>query len=593
MGRMSAESLTAAVRQAEACERQGRFAEAAALYRQVLAQRPTNAFVWNLLGAALYHSGESPAALAAYERSIELDPSKPEPHYNLGNALRSLGDSRRAREELQRAADLRPSDARLQHKLGCVLLEQGEIAAASDVFERTLQLAPNHVDALANLGSCRLQLGQFDEARHCLAKATAVDPKSVVAWNNFGSLLLRQKQWSDAEHCFRRALEISPQQAEAHNNLGAACEGRGDLAAAEAGYRAAIAVRPNYATALYNLGNVLQSQGQFDLAAHHYDLALAIRPGYPEAEFQRGTLRMLHGDLRGGYAGFARRWEMPAARHLKRQFTAPAWKGESLRGQNILLYAEQGYGDLLQFVRFARLVSERGGKVILECRPEIVPLMRTAPGIERVISTGETPPPFAVQAALMDVPAILNLTVEQIPAVVPYLAADADRVEHWRRKLATFSGLKVGVVWQGSPTYRFDAARSIPLNELAPLAAVPGVNLVSLQKGVGSEQTAGFPLHRLPADFDAAGAAFVDTAAVMMNLDLVITSDTAIAHLAGALGRPVWIALGTAPDWRWFLDRDDSPWYPTAKLFRQKNAGDWPEVFGRIARELLQLVERK
>jgi hypothetical protein len=269
-----------------------------------------------------------------------------------------------------------------------------------------------------------------------------------------------------------------------------------------------------------------------------------------------------------------------------RHFRQPMWNGESLGGKTILLYAEQGLGDTIQFVRYASIVKQHGGTVVVECQKPLVGLLEGCPGVDQLVAQGDDLPAFDVQAPLLSVPGILGTSVETIPARAPYLFAKAARVEPWRERL--IDGFKIGIAWQGNPAFRGDPFRSIPLRCFAPLAEIPGVCLVSLQKGAGTEQLAEvrdlFPVIELGSRLDD----FLDTAAVMGHLDLVITSDTAPAHLAGALGVPVWVALSFAPDWRWLLDRCDSPWYPTMRLFRQRELGNWDGVFQEIKEALYE-----
>jgi hypothetical protein len=272
------------------------------------------------------------------------------------------------------------------------------------------------------------------------------------------------------------------------------------------------------------------------------------------------------------------------------QFPTPPWDGSPLDGRTILVHAEQGLGDTMQFLRYVPLVRRRGGRVILVCQPPLMRLLSRVPGIERLVAWGEPLPEYDVQVPLMSLPGLFGTTLETVPAEVPYLDAEPALVEAWRHRLGSYAGFQVGIVWQGNPRFRFDRLRSIPLAQFAPLARVPGVHLLSLQKGPGRDQLAAlpgsFPVTDLGHQLDETTGAFLDTAAVMKNLDLVITSDTVAAHLAGALGVPVWVALHDVPDWRWLLDREDSPWYPTMRLFRQTRPGQWEEVFERIAAAL-------
>jgi hypothetical protein len=295
-------------------------------------------------------------------------------------------------------------------------------------------------------------------------------------------------------------------------------------------------------------------------------------------------LSLLKGDFQRGWAEYQWRWKTKQA--PQRGFSQPLWDGQPLEGRTILLHAEQGLGDTIQFVRYAALVKRLGGTVVLECPKPLLPLLATFAGIDQLVGQGDELPAFATHAPLLSLPGILQTSLDTIPAAVPYLFAAPALKEHWREKLRAVHGYKIGINWQGQPGQGQWLARSIPLQQLATLAEIPGVRLVSLQKGAGREQLAEasgrFPLVDLGDEVDQAGGAFMDTAAIVMNLDLVITSDTALPHLAGSLGAAVWVALPLVPDWRWLLDRGDSPWYPTMRLFRQDQRGDWQGVFRRI-----------
>jgi hypothetical protein len=293
---------------------------------------------------------------------------------------------------------------------------------------------------------------------------------------------------------------------------------------------------------------------------------------------------LVSGDLERGWPEYEWRWRTKD--FPRRSFAAPRWDGEALEGRTILLYAEQGLGDTLQFIRYAPLVQRRGGVVLVEAQPALVPLLKSCPGIDQLVPSGSPLPDFDVQVPLLSLPALLHTTRDTVPADMPYLSADPARSERWAAELRGIPGFRIGIAWQGNPTYRDDRHRSLPVKHFEPLARLPGVRLVSLQKGFGREQLASVPdwnVLDLADRLDEAGGAFMDTAAVMQHLDLVVTSDTAIAHLAGALGVPVWVVLPFARDWRWLLDREDCPWYLTMRLFRQKRWGDWDELFTRVA----------
>ena len=337
------------------------------------------------------------------------------------------------------------------------------------------------------------------------------------------------------------------------------------------------------------------SEGRFDSALAHYEAGLRAQPQRASAHHNRALTLLSLGDFAAGWPEFEWRWQLGNA--MSRP-PLPEWDGSPLEGRAILLYFEQGAGDTLQFVRDAPLVKARGGTVVLAVPDKLRPLLSRCAGVDRFLEPNGSLAGCDVQAALMSLPRIFKTELDTIPNDVPYLSAEPELVERWRAELAAgepspVAPFRVGIGWQGSPVYTGDRFRSIPLAEFAPLADVAGIRLVSLQKGLGSEQIAGvdFPVEDFSGRLDETGGAFCDTAAVIKNLDLVVSCDTSVGHLAGALAAPTWLALPFSPDWRWLLDREDSPWYPTVRLFRQSKLGQWSDVFQRIAAELALLVK--
>jgi hypothetical protein len=336
------------------------------------------------------------------------------------------------------------------------------------------------------------------------------------------------------------------------------------------------------------------NQGRLEESIASYDHALRLQPNSASAHWNRALALLLAGDYERGWPKYEWRWKRKAAK--PRPFRQPQWDGSPLEGRTILLWCEQGLGDAIQFVRFAQTVKQNGGRVILECPGILLRLFASVPGVDELVAEGTALSTFDVQAPFMSLPAILGTTLATIPADVPYLTADPELVARWRSRLESLPGFKIGIAWQGNAHHKWDRHRSIPLAKFAPLAEVPGVRLISLQKGPGTDQLKSFTKHYPVTDFgdelDASGA-FTDTAALIRSLDLVITTDTALAHLAGALGAPVWLALSTVVDWRWLLDREDTPWYPTMRLFRQRTLGDWDFDFERMAVQLRRLVQQR
>jgi hypothetical protein len=315
---------------------------------------------------------------------------------------------------------------------------------------------------------------------------------------------------------------------------------------------------------------------------------LQLDPTFPEGRLNRARNLLIEGNFDKGWEALESRWDQ--ANTEKRIFPEPLWDGSPLNGKTILLYSEGGMGDTLQFVRYTDLVKELGGKVILEGQPRLLPLLSHCSSIDVLVAAGSPLPERDVHAPLLSLPRILKTRLETIPNKVPYLIADPGLLEQWRQQLSALPGFKIGIAWSGNPHHEKNLDRSIPVMQFASIARLPGVRLFSLQKGSGSEQlpqlSGQFPVVDLGPQLDLGAGAFMDTAAVMMNLDLILTSDTSIPHLSGALGAPTWLLLRTIPEWRWLLHREDSPWYPGMRLFRQKTPGDWAGVFEHVTQEL-------
>jgi hypothetical protein len=359
---------------------------------------------------------------------------------------------------------------------------------------------------------------------------------------------------------------------------------QGKLDEAVACYRRALDLKPDLVEAHSNLGVAFNDQGICSEAAACYRRALELNPDLAEVHLYQSLLSLLTGDFQRGWAEYQWRWKTKAS--PPREFAQPLWEGQPLRNGTILLHAEQGLGDTIQFVRYAALVKRRAAAVIVECPRPLLSVLKSCAGVDRLVARGDGLPPFDVRVPLLSLPGVFGTTLENVPATTPYLFADPGLVSRWREELDRQAGFKIGIAWRGSPAHTNDRVRSFPLACFQPLARLPGVHLLSLQKGAGAEelqdQRNQFPVTEAGSRLED----FADTAALMMNLDLVIACDTAVAHLAGALGVAVWVALPLVPDWRWLLDRDDSPWYPTMRLFRQKKLGDWAGVFQRIATAL-------
>src|SRR5262249_19269542 len=443
---------------------------------------------------------------------------------------------------------------------------------------QTVALKPDDSGAHINLGHILARQDKLDEAAASYEQALRLKPDDPEAHNNLGIVLGKLNRLDEAAARFRQALGLKPDHADAHNNLGSVLEKQDKLEEATACFHQALCLKPDYPGVHNNLGIVLWKQGRFEEAVASYGQALDFQPDYPEAHWNRGLAWLTMGRLEQGWRGYEWRWKCKEFGSLP-PFQAPLWDGSPLDGRTILIHAEQGLGDTLQFVRYMPLVEQRGGRVILHCQPPLTRLLARSPGIERLLAHGDPLPEFDVHVPLLSLPGLFGTTLESVPAEVPYVEAEPQLVEAWRERLGSYRGFKVGIVWQGNPDHRMDRYRSTRLTQFAPLARLPGGHLFSLQKGPGVEQLAAltdpFPVTDLGSGLDD----FRDTAAVLKNLDLVVSVDTSVAHLAGALGIPVWVALHFPAEWRWLMGREDSPWYPTMRLFRQTSPGQWEDVF--------------
>ncbi|QEH34215.1 lipoprotein NlpI [Aquisphaera giovannonii] len=437
--------------------------------------------------------------------------------------------------------------------------------------------------------ACQLQR-KLDESMEHYRMALALHPYNAESWNNLGVTLLALRRSVEAETYLREALYLDPRYEEAHNNLGNALQMRGLFPEAEACYHRAIELNPRYVGAHDNLGLVLQGQNRIDEALAMFDRACELDPDNADVRMNRAYALLQKGDFVRGWEAYEARWN--CNEHLRSNLPLPIWEGQPLAGKTILIRAEQGIGDSIQFLRFIRLVAERDACVAFCCPPSLFELARSCPEISKVYPDDHPPddPDIVCQAALMSLPYILGTASSTLADRLPYFTVDPARAARWAGAIPAHPGLKVGIAWQGNPGHKKDYQRSFPLARFEPLAAIPGVRLFSLQRHHGADQleTLGgrFPITDLGRDCHDV----MDTAAAILNLDMVIACDTAVAHMAAALNKPTWILLPFAAEWRWLMHRPDSPWYPSARLFRQPRWGDWDAAFGDVTRELAALA---
>ena len=532
------------------------------------------------LGNILRERGRPAEALTCFEHAIALAPNSVDTLYNLGSICQDLDRPERAIAFFERALRLKPDAIELHNNLGTALQSVERLDEAIASYRKALGLRPDALETLDNLAGALRALGRLDEAQACYERALALRPKRIESHIGLGVVLRDQGRPEDAVARYERALALAPDHPETRSNLGVALVDLGRPDEAIIHYEKALAVQPDRPEIHNNLGIALQRQGRCAEALGRYGRALALKPNYPEAHFNRALALLLTGNLDEGWPEYE--WRFAVARY-DRSFDRPLWSGTPLTGQTIFIHAEQGLGDALQFVRFVPAVAERGGNVVLEVPAPLVRLARTVSGASEVIAAGDPLPAFDCHCPLLSLPRILKTTLATIPAAVPYLSVPAEADAAWAERVAAASGFKVAIVWAGTTQGALD------LRLLEPLWEVPGISWFSLQVGAGSGDISLLDGVRI-VDLSPWLTDFAETAAAICHLDLVISIDTSVTHLAGALGRPMWLVLPYAPDWRWLLRREDSPWYPTARLFRQRKAGDWPSVASEVAAALAQMA---
>jgi Flp pilus assembly protein TadD len=464
--------------------------------------------------------------------------------------------------------------------------QAGRLGEAEKVYREILSRQPNQPDALHLLGVVGAQMGHAAEAVEIIRRAIAIRPAVAAYHNDLGNALRDLKRLDDAEAAYREAVRLKPDFVLAIVNLGNVLCDRGKVDEGIAAYQSVVAMRPDFAGVHANLGRALRDKGLFDESIASLREAIRLKPDYAEARHNLGLVLLLKGDYANGWAEHEWRLKLRTFSVGRREFAGPLWDGGDLKGRRILLHVEQGLGDSIQFVRYAPIVAERGGRVIVQCQQALCRLFRGVRGVERVVGQNEAMLDFDVHCPLLSLPKLFGTTMGTIPTAVPYVSVENELAGLWAARLGESSEKRIGLVWAGSAGYANDRNRSLPLASLMPLFEVSGLKFYSLQKGGQAAQISVQAANHELIDHTPELNDFADTAALIANLHLVISVDTAVAHLAGAMGKPVWVLLPFSPDWRWLLDRDDSPWYSTARLFRQTTAGNWEEVIARVVEAL-------
>jgi tetratricopeptide (TPR) repeat protein len=540
--------------QATARYQGGDHAGAAMLFREVVGRMPGMVAAHNNLGVALLLDGQTDAAAAAFRRAIEIAPDYVMPYANLGRILREQGQLEQAVDLLRRAVTLDPGSAEFQNQLGSLYSALDRPALAAAHFRRATEIKPDFAIAHSNLGMALSDMNRWDDAIAAYQQAAALDPDDASIQVNLAFARDDPGGIAEAEAQCRRLIATLPSSPEAHNALGLTLQKQNRLEESLASYLKAIALRPDFVPAVINASLALLLLGRYDEA-------------WPKYEWRR-RLAMLN----------------------RNQRSQPQWQGHDIADKTILLHSEQGFGDTIQFLRYVPLVAERARHVVLEVPRQLVRMAASLPVDTMTIVPNDRPPPSAdVHSPLLGLPRIFGTRVDSIPGRVPYLMPRPSLVERWARTLGADPRLKVGLAWAGNPEHKGNRSRSLTLSRLAPLLAVDGVVFHSLQVGAPVGDLAGLPQGAV-IDLSTRLTDFAETAGAILNLDLLIAVDTAVVHLAGALARPAWVMVAFSPDWRWLIGRDDSPWYPSVRIYRQPVPGDWDGVIARVAGDLARLV---
>jgi tetratricopeptide (TPR) repeat protein len=550
-------NLPQTMQEAVALHQQGRLREAEKLYARVLKAMPDNFDALHLLGLVKAQAGQMGEAYRLMSAALKINPKAPDAWMNLANVLHALKRDAEALDCLDKALALRPGDVDALHNRGNALLALGRPQDALSSFEQVLARNPRHADALLGRGTTFASLGRTEPALADFDAALALMPGHAAALYNRGNALSDLGRYDQAIAAFDRALTAAPNHMQAWNNRGRA----------------------------------LQAINRHDDAIKSFDKAIALQKDYADAHFNRALSLLTLGDLGRGFEQYEWRWKRSGISDTRRGYGRPLWLGEyPLARKTILLHAEQGLGDTIQFARYAPLLARAGARVVLEVQTELKPLLAGLAGVAACHARGETLPAYDVHCPLGSLPLALKTEPGSIPADIPYLRADEAHLAQWRPRIEALPGKRVALAWAGNVSHANDRNRSIELALLEPLLALDGVSFLSIQRELRGNDAELLARHANVSHLGGQLSDMADTAALAALADLTISVDTSVVHLAASLGRPVWVMLPFAPDWRWTLNGESSPWYPQARLFRQPTLGDWGSVIATLRAELARFV---
>jgi len=570
----------------------GRFDEALASYDTAINIKPDYAEAYSNRGNTLKELQRFDEALASYDQAISLKPNHVEAYSNRGVTLQALGRFDEALASYDTAISIKADYAEAYSNRGNTLKELRRFDEALVSYDQAVSLKTDYVDAYYNQGIALQELERFDEALTSFDQSISINFGYVPAHSDRGNALKNLGRFDEALASYDQAISLKPDYAEAHYNRGVTLQELKYYDEALVSYDKAIILKTDYAEAYSNRGNVLKELGRFDEALVSYDKAISLKPNFAGVHWNLAWCNLLLGNFKDGWQGYEWRWkndDLPSFKN-KRAFTEPLWLGtESLANKTIFLYAEQGLGDTIQFCRYVPLVAQLGAKVIVDWQPPLVNLLKKLEGVSQVITIGDTLPVFDYQCPLMSLPLAFKTELDSIPPVSQCITSDMRKVAKWEAKLGKKDKLRVGLVWSGSTIHKNDHNRSLTLSELLPYLP-PQIDYVCLQKEMRDVDKTLLEQHPEIQYFGDALEDFTDTAALCELVDVVISVDTSVAHLAGMLGKPTWVLLSFSPDWRWLLDRDVSPWYPSIKLYRQTRINDWDSVLKRTKADLEKMV---
>jgi tetratricopeptide (TPR) repeat protein len=577
--------ITANLHEATFLIQDGRLDQAALVLRELLAAEPNQAEAWYKQGNVLKDLNQLPEALASYQRAIDLKPRYTAAHCNRSVVLLALGRADEALRGLGQAIEIDPHDAIAHYNRGVAEQALDRIDAALASYNKAIELNPNYAEGYFSRGRLNGEAGRWQDALSDHDRALALHPDLKQAHFYRGNVLAQLKRWEDALASYDLAVSREPEHMFAHLHRGNVLRQLRRWDDALASYNHAISLKPDQVDGYFNRGVLFEQRKQFPAAMASFELAIAIDPQFAPAQYNRSLILLASGDFTGGLANYEWRWKNRGTPFDLANYhgAAPLWFGrEPLEHKSILIFSEQGLGDTLQFCRYIKLLAERGAAVIFEVQEPLVDLLANLEGASTVIARGGNIPNCDYKCALLSLPLAFETTLDTIPSERRYLRVDAERIARWQGRLGARTRPRIGLVWSGSAQYPNDHQRSMSLETL--VERLPrGFEYFCLQKDIRAQDRAILDANPFIVDYSPD---FMDTAALCECMDLVVSVCTSVAHLVGALGRPLWLLLAYNADWRWLEDRDDSPWYPSARLYRQSAPGDWDEVAARVGEEL-------